>query len=171
MNTTFFPTGSGTPPAIAVDMFDVTDFYLCAVRRDDQTAECWGSRNFRWNVPVLSVSTGYLPEPDVALSDLAVGADHACGVRRDNGQLLCRGRNDSGAATPPTAIAFADVTAGADYGCALREAMCWGSNTHRQAVPPAGLAFERIDASERSTCAVRADNHHRSCWGEVAHGP
>ena len=57
------------------------------------------------------------------------GSAHSCGLR-DDGQVVCWGRNNHQQSRPPGGR-FAAVTAGYLHSCGLRDdsqAVCWGSN-------------------------------------------
>ena len=103
-----------------------------------------------------------------ALSQLALGESHACGLRED-GRAVCVGIADEWARE---SAAFSAVSSGKDYACGLRDdgaVSCWGrSSPHCETCAPEG-AFAALSAGKRHACALDADGA-ATCWGWNDHG-
>lgn len=131
-----------------------------------------------------------------AVSDLAVGKEHACVVRSDQRVLCWGGTLDGKLGTPlkspislprePVAglTGAVQVTAGTRHSCALttaRTVWCWGSgevgqlgngrnDTTSEPVQVQGLAdVAQVNGNAETTCAVRGDGTVW-CWGNGERG-
>lgn len=122
--------------------------------------------------------TGADAETRVVVSpvvSVAIGAAHACAVRRD-GTITCVGSNDKGQATPPPGL-FYQVVAGEAHTCGQRMVLedrtqdmtlvCWGDNTYGQLAAPPG-PFDEFTAGGRHNCGRWIDKV--TCWGDNSHG-
>ena len=114
------------------------------------------------------------PPADVAFTQIAVGKDHACGLR-ENGIALCWGRDplNQGSLDAPAQTAFSQIAAGRHFTCGLRHdasIACWGRNLVVQTAPSQG-AFSEIAASGTNACALPISQGSQGsppellCWG------
>ncbi|HEU4410862.1 MAG TPA: hypothetical protein VFS43_36755 [Polyangiaceae bacterium] len=159
--TTNEDTETPTPVPQVVDDADLGevrqlalgDSHSCALRRDGRVL-CWGSNAFGQLGTATNMGHGaYIRTPtlvnDADLGEvrhLVLGGFHSCVLRQD-GRVLCWGRNDSGqlgtaatavTGTPtPTLVDDADLSEvqqlalGGFHSCALRQdgrVLCWGRN-------------------------------------------
>lgn len=93
------------------------------------------------------------------------GSYHVCGILRD-GRIDCRGRNESGQASPPPGV-FTQVTTAGHFTCALRssgEVVCFGRDRYGASSPPAG-SFIQLSSGAYDSCGVRT-NGSVACWGQ-----
>ena len=126
----------------------------CAITRTDHVT-CTGS------LRTLAPSGRFV--------SLAVGREHACGVR-ESGELSCWGSNAFGQASPPRGE-FREVSAGGAHSCAIsvgRTLSCWGLNWQGQASPPTDV-FRSVTSGMAHSCAIRRDDA-LVCWGANGHG-
>lgn len=127
----------------------------CGLRPEDLGLTCWGSNDSYFSDP-----------PDGAFLDVAIGADHGCGVQV-NGELACWGR-DIGA--PPEGV-WRGVAAGAGASCAMDafgHATCWGYKASGIAPHPDDV-FVDIALGLRHGCGLHPDGLV-SCWGSDSYG-
>ncbi|CAE7438559.1 ACR4 [Symbiodinium microadriaticum] len=86
---------------------------------------------------------GLLNPPPDPLKKIAMGYNHACGLRVSDSKPVCWGRNDMKAASPPNQV-FEDIFAGPHWTCGLtpqeRFAVCWGRTTPF----PQDVSFSRL---------------------------
>jgi hypothetical protein len=132
--------------------------YQCGITTDSELScwENWG-QDINWNLL-----------PYDTFTEVAVGHQHACAIRKSDGSLRCWGSNDLGQATPPTG-AFVQVVAHDDHSCAIRTdgtIACWGKDYRVLADPPAGK-FTQLSASSHLFCGLR-DTGAVVCWGSYA---
>lgn len=107
-----------------------------------------------------------------ALESLSVGADHACGIRVHDHQVVCWGSDVSGQCTHAPEGSASQVTVGAGFSCAIVEGMtqCWGSRVALGPMPtfdPANPAIA-IAAGADHACVLLSDGRAR-CWGGREH--
>ena len=166
--------------------------HSCA-RLADQSVLCWGKNtggalgNGR---PGPSSGTRLSRVKDLRdVVQLASGQDFTC-ARRQNGQVACWGRNDTGQLgnghdpssnvpiTPSGLAQIIDVATGAHHACALTSQAhikCWGASSRgqlgqikelqRAPTPIKGLRNPvELSASHDRTCA-RARDGTIACWG------
>ena len=96
---------------------------------------------------------------------LAVGKFGQCGLRED-GRVLCQGRDYRRGAAALTATQFRQVSVGQYYACGLRRdgtITCWGDTLHSKTTPPPGR-FTVVSAGKRHVCALDAAGYAQ-CWG------
>jgi alpha-tubulin suppressor-like RCC1 family protein len=132
------------------------------------------------------------PKPGMAFKQVAVGADHTCGVT-PSGAAYCWGGNDYGqlgdgsvtSSTVPAPVAgglsFASVSVGWSFTCGVTPggaAYCWGANDvgsvgngtadtllHASPVPvTGGLTFAAVSAGVAFACGVTTTGA-AYCWG------
>jgi alpha-tubulin suppressor-like RCC1 family protein len=168
------------------------DEFSCALK-DDKSVVCWGANtNGELGNGDLGMRQSFAPVR-VSISsvqELAVGDEHACGVKND-GSLWCWGYGGSGAlgnaqkADQATPINVSTANAAAASGssfhtCAIAEGgdlACWGANDTRQlgagADAPSVLApmavklitVKLVATGQKHTCAVTTDGA-LWCWGD-----
>jgi alpha-tubulin suppressor-like RCC1 family protein len=140
-------------------------------------------------------SSGSVQPLPSALTAIAVGAVHTCGLVQD-GSAFCWGNNQFGEIGDgshsdryfPVAVAgtvkFTEITAGGGHTCGISTngaAYCWGSNgngqlgdgtlTDRATPAPVagGLTFLALSAGGVHTCGIASDNT-AYCWGYNGNG-
>ena len=189
------------PRLVSSDVFDqlVAGQYFTCGHKADQSVWCWGSVNSEGQLGRGFIGGGSLtPAPvqgGLAFTQIAAGANHACGVSAGGG-AFCWGSNASGqlgdstsvTRSAPTAVArgltFASLTAGLAHTCGILTdgtVYCWGANgsgqlgngtTNPDSAPHtvAGLHADVIAATSISTCADSAGNGPLFCWGDDTYG-
>ncbi len=135
--------------------------HSCAIRGTGEVV-CWGSNRG----PVAGTLGQAIPPAGAALSQLATGHFHNCGINKDDSSLICWGDNDAGQSAPP-AGAWRQVSAGGEYSCAVKKddssVACWGSGTHNRTTAPSG-SFLQVGAGTFHACGIR-DDSTIACWG------
>jgi len=129
---------------------------------DEEGVDCGG--------PCVASCTS-APRPDVQ-----AGSHHNCGLRED-GELLCWGRNTIGQANVPTVpdgIGWTSFSVGYYHNCAERtdgEFMCWGSYQGAHLIPvlPDGVGWVSMNGGRMHTCGLATDDVPR-CWGRDRNG-
>lgn len=127
---------------------------------------------------------GQAQPPGVALTDLALGGAHSCGIDA-LGAILCWGRDQEGQASPPTLTGAVALAAGWRHSCAASPAglACWGALPAAEAVGGGDpRALDALTAGDpltaRDAVALAAGLSHTcalgaagalTCWG--AAGP
>ena len=104
-------------------------------------------------------------------SSISSGLEHSCGLR-DDGQVVCWGRNEDGQAAPPSSERFKFVSSGAYHSCGLRDdgqVVCWGRNKDGQAAPPSSERFKFVSSGAHHSCGLR-DDGQVVCWGRNEDG-
>lgn len=132
---------------------------ICGLRADG-SAEC-------------SVAASHpqfdIPENFPAMSQIATGDSHSCGVDLQGG-IRCWGEPDFGQLNAPTDINnFVSVAVGTGFhSCGVtdeNQIICWGLDTNGQASPPNdGYGFTKVFVEYQSTCGLRTDGEIE-CWG------
>ncbi|HEY5938948.1 MAG TPA: hypothetical protein VIU61_30050 [Kofleriaceae bacterium] len=166
----------GITDAVAIRAGGTTS---CAVRKTG-TVTCWGGH---WTTGLFDTWQRKQPPTDIpalaGVSELAVGAYHACGVR--DGAVVCHGKTNllgdpAIECCKPAAskLALADVAGlalGFEHSCARRASgtvECWGHDDRLKVTPPAAIAgladVVHVAAGAAHTCALRANNEV-ACWG------
>ncbi len=151
---------------------------ICGLR-EDGSPRCWSAFDITEGSEAAAqgwdqVTELFTPEGE-RFAAISVGAQEACGLRRD-GSPVCwpayAFEDDVGSETstaPPADERLAALSVGLAHACALREdgsAVCWGETRHGQASPPEGAAFTSISGGRFFTCGVRKDGS-LVCWGSV----
>ena len=96
---------------------------------------------------------------------IVVGRYGRCGLRED-GRVLCQGRDYLRVAAALTSARFRQITVGQYYACGLRRdgtVTCWGDSLHSKNVPPPGQ-FAALSAGKQHACALDAAGYAH-CWG------
>ncbi len=121
--------------------------------------------------PSPAPSPAATPPPELAaltwrgaLSRIALGDAHTCGLREDDGRAVCTSftRNEY----DETSV-FSDIVAGVEYSCGLRDdgaVSCWGADTGLGEIYPPEGAFTVLAGGKRHACALDADGA-AACWG------
>uniref|UniRef100_A0A0E0DLF9 Protein kinase domain-containing protein n=1 Tax=Oryza meridionalis TaxID=40149 RepID=A0A0E0DLF9_9ORYZ len=133
------------------------DDFTCAVETNTSAVRCWGPRGG-------AVEAGFL---NASVSALAAGGSRACGVRRNDGGVLCSG----GGVLAPREDLFVDgLAVGDSHACGLlrpsHTAACWslGGATTTLYYPAVGTAFELLVAGGNLTCGLVSTNFSLLCW-------
>jgi hypothetical protein len=97
-------------------------------------------------------------------SSLSGGGVGICGLKSDDGRVMCWGSNDG---EPPAATAFASIALERTQSCGVREAdskiECWPEHASAAAFPPTGAEFSFVDGP----CGLRATDGVIECWGPL----
>jgi len=105
------------------------------------------------------------PPPSTPMADLSAGLQVTCGIRAQDNEIQCWGRNDYGQANPP-AGQYERIEMGWGHGCAVRLGEpgvdCWGLNVHGQAAGYGGEVTD-LSAGAYRTCYIRAADNHTFC--------
>ncbi len=194
----FDPRAFEDPPAGPYVQVEAGDDSGCGIRAADGALSCWGVLAFRdppegsfvdvtlgWDDACALRDNGLVvcwgsdrggevddAPADVALTDVSLGINTACGVRADNSRLECWGdRNaDLFDRIPAGTYAEVEVRYGGsdDYGCARRSdgtLRCW-NNSYR---PIADRPLAAFSTGRYHGCAVYADDE-AVCWGDTGNG-
>lgn len=119
-----------------------------------------------WHGPDFPIHKPVSPLVDEAYTKIAIGYDHACGIRSANHRLRCSGNNQHAKATPPSPQ-FLDISVGRDFSCGIEfggALNCWGL------VPPGAPAgsFERVAVGQNHGCVLGGGT--LTCWGSDPSG-
>src|SRR6185369_10165401 len=79
-------------------------------------------------LPVGQALAAPLAGGGILIENLSAGSYHTCWLK-DNGTLVCWGRDDYGQATPPDGMSFIQVSAGHLHTCGVQSngtLACWG---------------------------------------------
>jgi alpha-tubulin suppressor-like RCC1 family protein len=127
-------------------------YHQCALRSNGK-AYCWGLNNYG-QLGTDNVDSGRTPQPVFpnvnnfpALSSVAAGFNHSCGVVKSDGTVRCWGENNAGqlgngstadSITPVTVLAdigslanVKTIAMGSEHSCAVladQSIKCWGGN-------------------------------------------
>lgn len=104
-----------------------------------------------------------------------MGANHDCGLRAVNGEVVCWG-DASGIAGWPKGVAFSQVSTGLDSTCGILrdsgELRCWGETQFTDLSSSGAEAYTQLavdggpDAfASRGLCAIRRADGTVQCWG------
>ena len=152
---------------------------ICGLREDGSPL-CWPAFDVAEGSEAAAQGWDSLTElltPEGELfAAVSVGAEEACGLRRD-GSPVCwpayafeDGVESETAIAPPDEKRLVALSNGLTHACALREdgsPVCWGENRHGQASPPEGATFTAISGGRFFTCGLREDGA-LVCWGDVS---
>ena len=143
--------------------------HSCGLRTNG-TIDCWGNNDY-----------GQTDVPEGIFKKLAAGANHTCGVRLEDGAIVCWGADNEGQAkgTPFIPLGpYRDVAAGQFHTCGLRidnTITCWGAfrENKGQTKPPAGK-FYAVSAGRFHTCGIQRPATRGitdgggtvKCWGD-----
>ncbi|BAS92081.1 Os05g0127300, partial [Oryza sativa Japonica Group] len=133
------------------------DDFTCAVETSTSAVRCWGPRGG-------AVEAGFL---NASVSALAAGGSRACGVRRNDGGVLCSG---GGVLAPREDLYVDGLAVGDSHACGLlrpnHTAACWslGGATTTLYYPAVGTAFELLVAGGNLTCGLVSANFSLLCW-------
>ncbi|XP_042491554.1 putative serine/threonine-protein kinase-like protein CCR3 [Macadamia integrifolia] len=105
---------------------------------------------------------------------LISGNSHACGYNMD-GQLICRGRNDTGQLgiiqDRFTPFEYSVLALGIIHSCGIRlwdqKVVCWGGKGEFSSDLIKDISFETIVAGTGFTCGVATSDFSLICWGPV----
>ncbi len=178
---------SQPPVGVAFSRIDSDNSYGCGIRADNKNLVCWGENYRNAHVPpsgefkkiflgysqacalrmndTLTCWGGYAyayPRlSGIELLDVGVGNTRICGIRKDDGSLVC----DSAAAQQrqTTAGPFTDVTSVQTATCAVAAETgfleCWG------VAGPAGVAIRQLADNTYHMCGLKAADDTAECWG------
>jgi hypothetical protein len=100
---------------------------------------------------------------------VAAGDGFTCGLR-DDGQIVCFGRDDLGQIDAPAGN-YNYLVAGKTTVCAARSdesLVCWGDSSYGLTSPPAG-AFYNLSIGDNSACGLNGTTP--TCWGAMGPAP
>ncbi len=144
--------------AVTFKQVSAGDYHTCTVLKEGE-AVCWGNNNKGQASPPLDL-----------MSEVAVGDEHSCGIKKADHQVICWGDDSRGQKTPPSG-AFLQLVAGTDYTCGLKSdgsIACWGTTSNAVTTPPEG-AFVQISAGNYHACGLKTDGTI-ACWGHNGYG-
>jgi len=197
------------PPGEFIQV-SVAQFHACGLRKD-QTVVCWGNNEHGEGRPpnekFVQISTakhwscglqtsGYAtcwgyslyspkakPPPDILFRQIAISDDHGCGIRFDDGGIVCWGANRLGQSVTvlPTdqmpqgrldadTGPFRQVSLGMETTCAIGgngQIGCWGHNINFDPGKyPKGTQYDQLSVGRYHFCAVTMDSELH-CWGNI----
>lgn len=111
--------GRATPPE-NMQAFNVvvSDYFSCAIQRDDRIAQCWGKNQYDSASPI-----------EWEMADIDLGYLHGCGLPSGHGIALCWGLNSE--YTPALEGNYQHITSGNGFVCAMKAdytVQCSGSS-------------------------------------------
>ncbi|XP_039136319.1 LOW QUALITY PROTEIN: putative serine/threonine-protein kinase-like protein CCR3 [Dioscorea cayenensis subsp. rotundata] len=135
--------------------------FSCAID-DNSTVQCWGSRRNQIQPAYKSIS----------MSSIVAGDSHVCGITT-NGDLICKGSNNTGQINTPKSspFEFSNLALGVNHSCAIRQetgaVLCWGGGGDGKGTfsPIGKTPLESIVAGEDRTCGILSANLSVICWG------
>ncbi|KAL4189685.1 hypothetical protein AMTRI_Chr08g208350 [Amborella trichopoda] len=142
------------------------DRFMCGILSSGFRVRCWGSSGIGGEIEAQF--------SNLTMSSLVAGGSHACGFRRTDGALICRGRNESGQLNVPPGASesqFSSLALGSDHSCAMRSSngtvVCWGGGSNSSLVLdyPSDEQFLTIVAGGSITCGLTRANFSVICWG------
>jgi alpha-tubulin suppressor-like RCC1 family protein len=188
------PVQTGT--ATDWEQVDGGRFFTCGIRSGGRLY-CWGD-NGAGELGVgsnddLKTEPVHVDTESDGWATVALGADHACGVKSD-GSLFCWGRNADGQLgtadgqdhnTPaPVGTSWSAVAAGGRHTCGIRAGslFCWGAHEKGRlglgqdvgsaVVEPRQVGdhttWSAVAAGKAHTCAIRQGALY--CWGANEYG-
>ncbi|MCY4112294.1 MAG: hypothetical protein OXF96_10195, partial [Chloroflexi bacterium] len=207
-------TGWEAPPEVPLLVVDSAYGYTCGIELDGSPI-CWGARSdvvYSGQYPRsyqrltaisgrasagqggcglwtngTAVCWGWVDPPPERQKFTAIssGREHTCGIRRDDGALVCWGSDEKtqtyaprGAhspapeETPPNTtgpdVSLASIISGGVHVCGLDAsgtAWCWGDDGYGRSSPPVGQKFTSVSSGWAHTCGVRLDGAI-ACWGD-----
>ena len=186
----------GSPPPPEGKFKTLREFasFLCGIRVEDGTLECWPDASWERTWPDLN--WGRTPPPEGEFTDVSIARYHACGLR-PSGEIECWGGWDRRPKMLPPDVGFASINAGwggykrgagvtpyVDWGysCGVRldaSLECWGDDRtiwpaehppeagKRSPLlsPPVG-EYEQVGVGEYFACALRVGGKV-DCWGSA----
>ncbi len=101
--------GRATVPS-GLKAFDVavSDYFSCAINKDNRESQCWGKNQFGEGNPITW-----------DMADLDLGYFHGCGLSSGGGTVLCWGLGDG--YEPYLTGSFTQISAGYFFTCGIRE--------------------------------------------------
>ena len=137
---------------------DVRGWRACGLREDDVVV-CW---NFSTDRQQPQEWQGHY-------AAIAVGGSHICAVRRDDGNITCRGGDYRDQLDVPTNGPYESISAFDFHSCAVRRDSgivdCWGDPLSGAKYVRAGLSASVIDVGSNHACAIRSLDRRIECWG------
>ncbi len=152
-------SGSSPPNEMPDGRFELVDLgdrgrTLCGLTREE-TLSCRGGTDVGIDSP-----------PDDQMLAVSMGSEHACALRKADGQVVCWGDDSLGQRQVPKTDAVG-VHAGEFHSCAWEEdgaTVCWGYDVDGESTPPMGLAAAEVACGEYHCCARTLEGGY-SCWG------
>ncbi len=188
--------GSPAPPEGEFKVLRKFASFLCGIRVEGGTLECWPDASWERTWPDLN--WGRSPPLEGEFTDVSIARYHACGLR-PSGEIECWGAWDRRPKILPPDVGFSSISAGwggyrpgggvspkVDWGysCGVRldaSLECWGDSDTIRSLwdppevgerspllsPPEG-EYEQVGVGEYFACALRVGGKV-DCWG-VAYG-
>ncbi len=186
--------GSPAPPEGKFKVLREFASFLCGVRVEGGTLECWPDASWERTWPDLN--WGRSPPLEGEFTDVSIARYHACGLR-PSGEIECWGAWDRRPKMLPPDVGFSSISAGwggyrrgagmspyVDWGysCGVRldrSLECWGYSSTIGPVkrppepgvrspllsPPEG-EYEQVGVGEGFACALRVGGKV-DCWGRA----
>ena len=193
--------GQATPPdGMTFSSLGAGWYHTCGIL-DGQNGQvagkvaCWGAENKDPNSDLLDpVPSPLTTDPDeeknygqadvpadaqsVVFASIAAGRYHTCGIRADNGQVMCWGASSQADVPPEFADeSFSDIAVSWHATCGIGSdslVKCWGSPDSRTSVEQfriptdyAETRFVAISMGRWHACATK-ENGKVICWGADA---
>ena len=133
--------------------------HTCELRADGEVT-CWGN----------AFEGRTSPPAGVLFASIDAGADHTCGIVKEDNSIRCWGSNNTGQLDAPGGQ-FIAVSSGYQHSCAITmegSATCWGAFQSGQSTPP-GESFKQISAGVEYSCGV-TQSGDAMCWGSNSFG-
>ena len=130
----------------------------CALKRDDDTAVCFGGLYWNPNFPL----------PSGSFDVVDAGGFSACGIRSRHRTLSCWGNNQMDEQKDVPTGEFTALDSHVTHSCGIRvdrSLACWGNNSggQRNGMPTEG-SFVDVSVGYVHSCAMKVDGTVK-CWG------
>ncbi|KAI9109126.1 hypothetical protein K1719_019749 [Acacia pycnantha] len=139
--------------------------FSCGILKENSSVHCWGQRESNGD----EIQRQFR---NLSMSSLVGGESHVCGLTT-NGDLVCKGSNNSGQLDIPfsSPSEFSSLALGSNFTCAIRSknglVMCWGriNMSEIESDKIQKVSFESIVAGLDYVCGLMTANLSVICWG------
>lgn len=143
-NPARYDCGQAQPPSDEFVQITAGRLHTCGLKADG-SVKCWGIGATSATTPAAWDYGQAKPPGSAALSSIAAGQWHTCGIRKDDGTAVCWGAGQNGASdtydhgqSAPSDDSFLVLSSGWFHSCGLttqNKLVCWGDNTDNKASP------------------------------------